>query len=130
MVSNLFIKFHKIEYYFLIISFYFIDSSTILNKNKLHYKNISTRLNKHETSLLPLLYTNDKASSTSLLSMMDRIEPKEIRVNSTVDDLLKKFSNESKLQDFEKNDLVKFHTNYQNIIKSEITDDGRYNEKI
>ena len=77
------------------------DSSAILNKSKLHYKNI-TLASQHDNSILPLLYsaaaytTRHTPTPASLAAMMHSIEPREIPLNSRVDDLLKKFATESK----------------------------------
>jgi hypothetical protein len=51
--------------------------------------------NEHESSLLPLLY-NSSSNGAMLLNMLPNIKPKELHLNSSVDDLLKKFASESK----------------------------------
>lgn len=71
-----------------------------MNKSKVHYKNVSTTPKQYDSSILPLLYSNGSRpapSPNSLFTMMHNIEPKEIRLNSSVDDVLRKFSDESKL---------------------------------
>lgn len=73
-----------------------IDSSSILNKTKLNSKNND----HHDDYVLPLLYNSSSSSAAATArssSLLLNIEPpKELKLNASVDDLLKKFSTESK----------------------------------
>jgi len=67
-----------------------IDASALLNKTKLHNKNVSLpQLRRDEYSL-----ANIQSSSLLFNSILPRIELTELRYNSSVDDILKKFANE------------------------------------
>ncbi len=94
------------------MSYYILESSVILNKSKLLYNSRQDRI------ILPLYnsattgtgsgaavynsYTESRQNNNgeknkllNLMSIVPNIEPKELRLNSSVDDLLKKFATES-----------------------------------
>jgi hypothetical protein len=72
------------------------DASALFNKPKLHNKNVSLpQLRRDEYSL-----TNIQDSSLFLNNILPRIELKELRLNSSVDEILRKLANEGKINFF------------------------------